>query len=200
MNWQDIYAQIGVSKEDVRFFKACVKSERECLMCSIIEASALIEFERPADNHCKVMKHAVDAGENGICYTTEDARHIHQKLFKYGGTWRTHDVRISHSNHRPVPYHLLRMHLLDFDKDIVWWMESHYDPYTVLSHLHMQFCKIHPFTDGNGRTSRILLNNWSSFLGVGMIRIEAEDREYYIDLLERQDEHGLAQFLKESRV
>jgi len=198
--WADVYAQVGVTREDVRFFRICAKSEREERMCSIVEASSLIEFEQPCRNHCRVIKKAIDHGETGVWYNTDDARQIHKQLFPYGGTFRTHDVRISHSNHRPVPYHLLRIELYKFDSDIEWWLHSGQDPYTILSHLHFRFCQIHPFTDGNGRVSRILLNNWSAYLGVGLVRIPAEEREYYIDLLESQNVPALAKFIKECRV
>lgn len=49
--------------------------------------------------------------------------------------------------------------------------------------LHIEFVKIHPFIDGNGRTARLLLNFELMKNGYPPIVIEKENRaEYYATL------------------
>lgn len=55
---------------------------------------------------------------------------------------------------------------------------------------HYQLLTIHPFVDGNGRTSRLLMNYIQSYHGVPMSIVFTEDRQSYIESLvaTRRDE------------
>jgi Fic family protein len=51
---------------------------------------------------------------------------------------------------------------------------------TVSGALHIQYEKIHPFVDGNGRTGRIFMNWWRVKNGLPILVIkEGERQEYY---------------------
>jgi Fic family protein len=50
--------------------------------------------------------------------------------------------------------------------------------------LHFNLVSIHPFGDGNGRTSRLLMNYIQSFLGLPLSVVFKSDRIGYIDALE----------------
>ncbi|MFD1175313.1 Fic family protein [Paenibacillus puldeungensis] len=50
--------------------------------------------------------------------------------------------------------------------------------------LHIEFVKIHPFIDGNGRTARLLLNFALMKNGYPPIVIEKEDRADYYSALD----------------
>lgn len=49
--------------------------------------------------------------------------------------------------------------------------------------IHYNFVNIHPFGDGNGRTSRLLMNYIQLYHGEPLIKIFTEDRAEYIDSL-----------------
>lgn len=58
------------------------------------------------------------------------------------------------------------------------WLDLH--PVRRASMIHIEFVKIHPFIDGNGRTARLLLNFELMKNGYPPIVIEKGDRaEYY---------------------
>ena len=56
---------------------------------------------------------------------------------------------------------------------------------------HLQFEKIHPFPDGNGRTGRALIVHSCLKEGIAPIVIEKEQREDYINLLNTENREGL---------
>lgn len=54
--------------------------------------------------------------------------------------------------------------------------------------IHYNFVNIHPFGDGNGRTSRLLMNYIQLYHGEPLIKIFTEDRAAYIDALNETEE------------
>lgn len=56
--------------------------------------------------------------------------------------------------------------------------------------IHYNFVNIHPFGDGNGRTSRLLMNYIQLYRGEPLIKIFTEDRAEYIDALNAAEEDG----------
>jgi len=54
--------------------------------------------------------------------------------------------------------------------------------------VHYNLVNIHPFGDGNGRTSRLLMNYIQLYHGEPLIKIFTEDRAEYIDALNETEE------------
>ncbi|HWB33534.1 MAG TPA: Fic family protein [Acidobacteriaceae bacterium] len=74
-------------------------------------------------------------------------------LTGYAGNWRPSDIRIEGSKHQPPPAFEVPMHveeLCDYVNDK--WTEK--SPIHLASYVMWRLNWIHPFTDGNGRTSR----------------------------------------------
>lgn len=66
-----------------------------------------------------------------------------------------------------------------------------------LAEMHIQYERIHPFTDGNGRTGRLLLNYELLRNGYAPIVIPKEERTRYFKLLAEYDVKGLTSFFYE---
>lgn len=62
---------------------------------------------------------------------------------------------------------------------------------------HIEFEKIHPFEDGNGRTGRLLLNYELLKNNLPPVVIAKEDRVRYFEFLRNNDITGLAEWLKD---
>ena len=54
--------------------------------------------------------------------------------------------------------------------------------------IHYNFVNIHPFGDGNGRTTRLLMNYIQLYHNEPLIKIFTEDRAEYIDSLNATEE------------
>ncbi|MDB6354336.1 Fic family protein [Trichococcus sp. K1Tr] len=65
---------------------------------------------------------------------------------------------------------------------------------------HIQFERIHPFPDGNGRTGRVIMNYSLLQEGFPPLIIEKETKATYIELLAKQDLDGFMSFAKEILV
>lgn len=61
---------------------------------------------------------------------------------------------------------------------------------------HIQFERIHPFSDGNGRTGRMVLNYSLLQQGFPPLIIEKETKAEYIEFLGNQDVDGFFRFAK----
>lgn len=66
-----------------------------------------------------------------------------------------------------------------------------------IARYHIEFEKIHPFEDGNGRTGRLLLNYELLKNNLPPIVIAKEDRVKYFEYLKNNDSIGLAKWLRE---
>ena len=66
-----------------------------------------------------------------------------------------------------------------------------------IARYHIEFEKIHPFEDGNGRTGRLLLNYELLKNNIPPVIISKEDRVKYFEFLSNDDSLGLAEWLRE---
>ncbi len=70
------------------------------------------------------------------------------------------------------------------------------DIFTRIARYHIEFEKIYPFEDGNGRTGRLLLNYELLKNNITPVVISKEDRVKYFEFLKNNDSTGLAEWLR----
>lgn len=71
------------------------------------------------------------------------------------------------------------------------------DIYNKIAQYHIEFEKIHPFEDGNGRTGRLLINYELLKNNLPPIVIQEEDRVKYFEFIRNNDISGFAEWIKE---
>lgn len=101
-----------------------------------------------------------------------------------GGYYRTTQVIIRGWSHIPPAPHKIHNQMEDFIFDI-----NQKSTLTLedLSYFHLNFEKIHPFNDGNGRTGRLLINYFLLKQNDYPLVIKNSDRTTYLDCLEQED-------------
>ena len=99
------------------------------------------------------------------------------------GRYRNHNVIISGAQHRPPEYlkvpELMEKLIMNYKK----WSEYHHVIKAAL--LHGELVKIHPFIDGNGRTSRLIMNMELMKNGYVPVIIKKENRLKYYETLDK---------------
>ncbi len=124
---------------------------------------------------------------------------IHQILMEHimpGGIYRDVNVYISGARHTPPsPIEMYRQ-VKDFYLDLQWKGDS-LNPVELAAWTHAEFVRIHPFRDGNGRTSRLLMNYQLMANGFPAVDIAKEHRlEYYNALEAYAMENDLTSFVE----
>lgn len=71
------------------------------------------------------------------------------------------------------------------------------DIFTKIAKYHVEFEKIHPFEDGNGRTGRLLINYELLKNNLPPVVIVKEDRVKYFELLRNNDVNHFSEWLKD---
>lgn len=99
------------------------------------------------------------------------------------GQYRTINVLISGAEHRPPDALQLATAMQDF---IHWYQTeaAQLHPVERAARVHGEFVKIHPFVDGNGRTSRLLMNLELMKAGFPAALIQVEQRLAYYEALD----------------
>lgn len=121
-------------------------------------------------NHKEAINRVEDLVSDNFTFTTATICDIHYLLLKnimpeYAGRYRTMGVRISGANFTPpnmlkVP-DLMDELLLGFNAQI-----ASFHPMVLATLFHHKFVWIHPFSDGNGRTIRLMYNLFSNEHGL----------------------------------
>jgi Fic family protein len=109
------------------------------------------------------------------------------------GQWRNHSVRIRGANVALANY-------LKIPALMVEWCEQNneetLDPIARLAVAHAEFEKIHPFSDGNGRTGRLLMFVWALKYNLCPPIISQERKMAYYKYLEICQNQGLSDLLE----
>lgn len=111
-----------------------------------------------------------------------------------GGIYRNQEVRISGAGHVPPAGNDMYIQIKNFYDDLGWKKDA-LNPIEYAAWTHAEFVRIHPFIDGNGRTSRLLMNYQLMSAGFLPVSIAKENRLDYYNALEAYAVHGeLGQF------
>ena len=116
------------------------------------------------------------------------------KNIKETSGFRKVQVFIQGSDHIPpepekVP-NLMNYYVYNYNNDIE-------DIFLKIAKYHIEFEKIHPFEDGNGRTGRLLLNYELLKNDLPPVVISKDERVKYFEFIRKNDSSGLAEWFKE---
>lgn len=146
-----------------------------------------------AKNHNEALHYLYDLVDQNKRHTISEhmVRSLQQLTVaesepEIAGTYRTENVFITGSRHTPpeafdVPNEM---------KKLLKWISSNLNkihPVELAAIAHHKLVHIHPFTDGNGRTARLIMNLLLMQKGYPLVVILKNDRKKYYDALEKAD-------------
>ena len=147
-----------------------------------------------AVNHREAILFVEELVGQGRQLSEWQLKSLHQLVLKNiddqnAGRYRTVNVTIAGAEHRP-PDHLK---LVDAMTDFVRWLgadATRFHPVERAARVHADFVKIHPFVDGNGRTSRLLMNLELMKSGFPPAVLPVERRLEYYEALDNAHVRG----------
>lgn len=137
-------------------------------------------------NHNKAFNYAKGKIAEGQPLDENLVKDLHQMLTENiisGGIYRNHDVSITGASHTPPTPNEMYAQIKYFYYEMK--NKSGIDPIELAAWTHAEFVRIHPFPDGNGRTSRLIMNYQLMSAGLLPINIRTENRLQYYDALDK---------------
>ena len=161
------------------------KETRLVIEEDITSSSKPFVHYQEAVNHAKAFDYIIDILKSKTAITETVVLDIHKKLLSgiddyNAGFYRNCPVRISGSRViLPNPMKVPDLMKAFFEKlDRIKCVED-------IIKTHLDFVSIHPFSDGNGRCARLLMNLLLMYNGFCPIIIRPRDRKRYINSIEK---------------
>ena len=175
--------------------------ETKVVLEGITIGGKLIREHLEIINHRDAFGYIEEIIKDKEVLTEWQIKNIHRLVLKEidnknAGIYRKENVLISGAKHIPPDFATLNS---EMERFIHWYDEnkSKLHPIELASMIHILFVKIHPFIDGNGRTSRLLLNMELLKQGYPIVIIKNEHRaEYYNALDKAHTEEKYDDFIK----
>lgn len=143
-----------------------------------------------AINHKEALAYLKELITKDADFCERDLLILHSLILKgidanYAGKYRDVQVMISGSKHLPPQPFIVRKQM----EDLFFWYEANKNdlhPIILAAELSERLVTIHPFLDGNGRTSRLIMNLILLKHGyvIANIKGDAENRMKYYQSLE----------------
>lgn len=162
--------------------------ETQVVLEGITVGGKSIKEHLEAINHEKAILFLDDLVKDNEPISEWNIKNIHQLILKNidnenAGRYRKENVTIKGATHIPPDYlkvpELMEKLILTYNT----WSEYH--PIIQAALLHGELVKIHPFVDGNGRTSRLLMNLVLMNNGYNPVIIKKESRFKYYEALDK---------------
>ncbi len=162
--------------------------ETQVVLEGITVGGKSIKEHLEAINHEKAILFLDDLVKDNEPISEWNIKNIHQLILKdidneNAGRYRKENVTIKGATHIPPDYlkvpELMEKLILTYNT----WSEYH--PIIQAALLHGELVKIHPFVDGNGRTSRLLMNLVLMNNGYNPVIIKKESRLKYYEALDK---------------
>lgn len=144
-------------------------------------------------NHKKAYRYVKKCIADGKELDENIVKEIHAILTEniiIGGVYRNQEVRISGAGHTPPSGNEMYIQIKNFYADLAW-KKKELNPIEYAAWSHAEFVRIHPFIDGNGRTSRLIMNYQLMSSGFLPVSIAKENRLDYYNALEKYAVDGL---------
>ena len=162
--------------------------ETQVVLEGITVGGKSIKEHLEAINHQEAINFLDDLVKEDCPISEWNIKNIHQIILRdidneNAGRYRRENVTIKGATHIPPDY----LHIPELMEKLIISYNSwnSYHPIIKAALLHGELVKIHPFVDGNGRTSRLLMNLDLMNSGYNPVIIKKEKRLEYYDALDK---------------
>ena len=140
-----------------------------------------------AINHSEAIGYIRDFAKRNVEISERTIKEIHALILhgidrENAGRYRTVPVVISGSEYIPPQPYLIAPQMEAFMLRFTDMEAQGIHPVLIAAYLHDELVRIHPFIDGNGRTSRLLMNLYLLRCGYPLVNLKGSDEakiEYY---------------------
>lgn len=155
-----------------------------------------------AINHAQAVEYIRDAAKGDTPIHERTIKDLHALVLhgidrENAGRYRTVPVMISGSTHTPPQPYLIAPQMEAFIIRFREMEAAGEHPVIIAAYLHDELVRIHPFIDGNGRTSRLLMNLYLLRNGYTLVNLKGSDDAkigYYKALEASHTEHRPEEF------
>jgi len=142
-----------------------------------------------AINHKEAIYYILELSKTKTPLVESDIKNIHALVManslQIKGVYRNHDVLISGTEYKPPSFLHISNEMEGLLKN---YLADSRHPIEKISEMHVLFERVHPFSDGNGRTGRLLMNLELVKVGYQPVDIKFKDRAKYIQALQDYDQ------------
>lgn len=145
-----------------------------------------------AIGHAEAIEYIKELVADGVVISERVVKDIHAIVLRSidranAGRYRTVPVMITGSRHIPPQPYLVFKQIEEFLEMFYAKEAEGMHPVLLAAYLHDELVRIHPFIDGNGRTSRLLMNMYLLSKGYCMVVLRGgnDDRVRYYKALEK---------------
>ena len=154
------------------------------------------------ENHKQALEYVIDQLENNESLSLNIVRGIHTQLMDHlnfdRGMWKTHDNAIVGADFNTASAHDVPYLMKQWIDNINYRLHQSKTDEEKIKHIlemHIDFERIHPFSDGNGRTGRLLIIYSLLEHDISPIIIPVDLKPDYIRFLANKDSEGLYNLL-----
>ena len=135
-----------------------------------------------AINHAEAIDYIKDFAKSEQEISERTIKEIHALVLhginrENAGRYRTVPVMIAGSQHLPPQPYLIEKQMEDFILSFQQMEIQGVHPILIAAYLHDELVRIHPFIDGNGRTSRLLMNLYLLRIGYTLVSLKGSNDE-----------------------
>ncbi len=135
-----------------------------------------------AINHAEAISYIKDFAKDDIEISESTIKDIHAIILhsidrSNAGRYRNVPVMISGSRHVPPQPYMIEPQMEQFMARFAEMEKQKAHPVIIAAYLHDELVRIHPFIDGNGRTSRLLMNLYLLRSGYTLITLKGSNEE-----------------------
>lgn len=154
------------------------------------------------ENHKQALEYVIDQLENNESLSLNIVRGIHTQLMDHlnfdRGMWKTHDNAIVGADFNTASAHDVPYLMKQWIDNLNYRLHQSKTDEEKIKHIlemHIDFERIHPFSDGNGRTGRLLIIYSLLEHDIYPIIIPVDLKSDYIRFLANKDSEGLYNLL-----